>query len=93
MVFFEKLFFEPTIGFFGLFKTHFTLVYFSIWAFFKDFFPKKATFKAILTNFFYVGNIIMPPRNIFGNKIFISIETQEFLTSFFPFCVAYLSLV
>ena len=50
--FFKNAHFGCYVGFIGPFKTHFTLAQFLFWAFFLDFFSKKPTSDAHLTNFF-----------------------------------------
>ena len=52
LVFLKNAHFGCYIGLIRPFKTHFTHVQFWFWAFFLDFFPKKPTSDAHLTNFF-----------------------------------------
>ena len=68
------------IGFIGPFKTHFTLAQFWFWAFFLDFFSKKPTSDAHLTNFFlapFKKRLIKITFDIFfqmsrGSKVMVS---------------------
>ena len=93
LVFFKNVFFQSTIGFFGPFKTHFTLVHFWFWALFKNFVSRKVTSGAQSTHVFHVSHYIWVQMINSEEIIFIQFGVQELRPPILPFWSAHFSLV